>query len=274
VWRVPKPFELGLLFGTGTEYMMDFVESKDPGHLSRFFTEFAKDAALSMGPIPDFAKPFIEFKANRNFFTDRPIVSRGMENMLPEFQYNQYTSSTAKALGKTINEITFGYGPSSPQKIDHLISSWTGTLGRYAIQAADKALVESGIVVEPTKPSRTLEDLPIIQAFLVRKPTGSSQFIEDFYRQYERVSGRLDTFKKLQGENRLNEAYKVLSETDLNLVPLLGYRDSLANINKTIRLIHQGPAEPEEKRQMIDQLYLTMIEIAKSGLELTKSLQN
>ncbi len=274
VWRVPKPFELGLLFGTGTEYMMDFVESKDPGHLSRFFTEFAKDAALSMGPIPDFAKPFIEFKANRNFFTDRPIVSRGMENMLPEFQYNQYTSSTAKALGKTINEITFGYGPSSPQKIDHLISSWTGTLGRYAIQAADKALVESGIIVEPTKPSRTLEDLPIIQAFLVRKPTGSSQFIEDFYRQYEKVSGRLDTFKKLQGENRLNEAYKVLSETDLNLVPLLGYRDSLANINKTIRLIHQGPAEPEEKRQMIDQLYLTMIEIAKSGLELTKSLQN
>ena len=272
VWRIPKPFELGLLFGTGTEYMMDFVETKDPGHLGRFFGEFAKDAILSMGPIPDFAKPFIEFRANKNFFTDRPIVSRGMENMLPEFQYDQYTSATAKAIGKTLNEITFGYGPSSPQKIDHLIKSWTGTLGRYAIEAADKALVESGLVVEPTKPAKTLEDLPIIRAFLVRKPTGSSQYIEDFYRKYEKISGRMATIKKLQTEGRTQEASEVLSETDLNLIPLLGYRESMSNISKAIRLIHAGPATPEEKRQMIDQLYLTMIEIAKSGLEYSEAL--
>lgn len=273
VWRIPKPFELGVLFGTGTEYMMDFVESKDPGHLNKFFLEFAKDSALSMGPIPDFAKPFIEFWANKNFFTNRPIVSRGMENMLPEFQYDQYTSATAKALGKTINEITFGYGPSSPQKIDHLISSWTGTLGRYAIQAADKALLESGLVIEPTKPEKTLEDLPIIQAFLVRKPTGSSQYIEDFYRKYERISGTMATIEKLQKEGRMDEARRVLSDAELNLIPMLGFRDSMSNVNKMIRLVHAGPMEPKEKRQMIDQLYQTMIELAKAGVEFADSLE-
>mgnify|MGYP006969356172 CR=1 FL=1 len=270
VWRIPKPFELGLVFGTGAERMMDFVETKDPGHLARFFGEFAKDAALSMGPIPDFAKPFVEFKANKDFFTDRPIVSRGMENMLPEFQYDEYTSASAKALGKTINEITFGYGPSSPQKIDHLISSWTGTLGRYALEAADKALLESGLVVEPTKPAKTLADLPVIRAFLVRKPTGSSEHIEEFYRKYDKIAGRMATFEKLQKEGRLAEARDVLSDTDLNLVPLLGYRDSMANISKTIRLVHAGPMTADEKRQMIDQLYLTMIEIAKAGVEFTE----
>jgi len=273
VWRIPKPFELGLLFGTGAERMMDFVETKDPGHLNKFLYEFAKDSALSMGPIPDFAKPFIEFWANRNFFTDRPIVSRGMENMLPEFQYDQYTSATAKTIGKVVNEITSGYGPSSPQKIDHLISSWTGTLGRYAIQAADKALVESGLVVEPTKPEKTLEDLPIIQAFLVRKPTASSQYIEDFYRKYEKISGTMATIEKLQKEGRMGEARRVLSDAELNLIPMLGYRDSLSNINKMIRLVHAGPLEPKEKRQMIDQLYQSMIDIAKSGLDLASTLK-
>lgn len=272
VWRIPKPFELGLLFGTGAERMMDFVEDKDPGHLGKFFGDFAKDSVLSMGPIPDFAKPSLEFWANKNFFTDRPIVSRGMENMLPEFQYDQYTSATAKTLGKLINEITFGYGPSSPQKIDHLIGSWTGTLGRYAVEAADKALIDSGLVVQPTKPEKTLEDLPVIRAFLVRKPTGSSQYIEDFYRKYEKIGGRMATIEKLQKEGRMAEARGVLSDTDLNLIPLLGFRDTLSNINKTIRLVHAGPMSAKEKRQMIDQLYLTMIEVAKAGLETVESL--
>lgn len=267
VWRIPKPFELGLLFGTGAEYMLDFANEKDPEHMARFFKDLAYDSALSMGPVPDFAKPFFEYWGNKNFFTGRPIVSRGMENMLPEFQYDQYTSATAKTLGKLINEIAPGTAASSPQKIDHLVSSWTGTLGRYAVQAADEALRGAGLVEEPTKPERTLEDLPIIKAFLVRKPTGSSQYIEDFYRKYEKIGGRMATIEKLQKEGRMQDAKNVLKETDLRLIPLLGFKDTITNISKTIRLVHAGPMEPKEKRQMIDQLYLTMIEIAKAGLE-------
>ncbi len=269
VWRIPKPFELGVLFGTGAERMMDFAYSKDPEHMQRFFLETFKDAALSMGPIPDFAKPFVEFWANKNLFNDRTIVPRGMENMLPEFQYDNYTSASAKVLGKLINEISIftDTAAASPAKIDHLIKSWTGTLGRYAIEAADKALVESGAVVQPTKPEPTLEDLPVIRAFLVRKPSGSAQPIQDFYRKYDKIGGRMKTIEKLQKENRMEDAKRVLSQTDLRLVPLLGYKNSMSNISRTIRLIHAGPAEPKEKRQMIDQLYLTMIEIAKSGLK-------
>ena len=273
VFRVPKPFELGLIFGTGAERMMDFTESKDPGHLVKLFKAFGKDAALSMGPIPDFAKPFVEFWANRSFFTDRPIVSRGMENMLPEFQYDEYTSATAKAIGKTIHEITAGYGPSSPQKIDHLIRSWTGTLGTYTIEALDQALLRTGVVVQPEKPQRTLEDLPVIRAFLVRKPTGAAQPITDFFNIYDKISGRMQTFKKLQTEGRLLDAQEVLSETDLSLVPLIGYRDSIANISKTIRLVNASDMSGVEKRQMIDELYLTMIAIAKSGLEQANKLK-
>jgi hypothetical protein len=102
---------------------------------------------------------------------------------------------------------------------------------------------------------------------LVRKPTGSSQYIEDFYRKYEKIGGRMATIEKLQKEGRMQDAKNVLKETDLRLIPLLGFKDTLSNINKTIRLVHAGPMEPKEKRQMIDQLYLTMIEVAKAGLE-------
>ena len=38
--------------------------------------------------------------------------------------------------------------------------------------------------IAPIKPADTLADMPIIKAFIVRNPSGGSEHIEDFYKNY------------------------------------------------------------------------------------------
>ena len=111
-----------------------------------------------------------------------------MENRLPELQYTEYTTTTAKTLGKLIGMIPVAkdVGPnstkiSSPAVVDNYIKSWSGALGSYLVEVADKALEKSGVAPEQVKPSKTLADIPFIKAFVVRHPSASTQSITDFY---------------------------------------------------------------------------------------------
>lgn len=270
-YRIPKPFELGLLFGTGAEKMLDFAKDKDPKAITEFLGNFAKDSGGGIVPIPDFIKPGIELFANRSFFTDRPIVPRYLEDVLPEYQYNDYTSETAKFLGAFISETTDG-AMGSPAKIEHVIRSWTSTLGSYGLQAMDSILEKQGIVSPPTQPSDTLADLPVIKAFVVRQPSAGSQFITDFYKEFDKIKGRMDTVRKLRNDNRGLEAMSVLEKTDLTLLPLIELQKTLSGHSKMVRQIYKAEdITAPEKRQLIDTLYRSMILLAKEGLSTIKA---
>lgn len=271
VWLIPKPFELGLLFGTGTEKVLDFMFQENAETPTEFLKEFGSDLTYGLVPIPDFAKPAVEFFANKDLFTGRPIVPYGTEKMLPEFQYDLYTSPTMKELGGLIDTLTMGYGPQSPAKLQHVYESWTGTLGRYALQTSDKLLQVSGISDEPIAPEARLEDLPVIRSFLARKPSAGSQFITDFYKEFEGIRAKVDTIDKLIQEGREGEVANILTPEDLKLLPLIKIQGAMSNINKVIRQIHMADIPANEKRQAIDELYITMIKLAKEGLDVTKS---
>tara|TARA_E500000318_G_C3517420_1_gene194963 strand:- start:73 stop:1011 length:939 start_codon:yes stop_codon:yes gene_type:complete len=272
VWRIPKPFELGLLFGTGTEKMLDFAVSQDKNFdmMKDFMKDFGSDIISGLGPMPDFLRPFIENSVNKSFFTDRPIVSRGMEKLLPEFQYNEYTSETSKLLGKAMRELGFG-NFSSPAKIDNVINAWTGTLGNYALKVIDKSIIKSGLAPDPIKPSDTLADVPVIQAFVVRNPSGGSEFISKFYKEYEKIEQELSTANKLIKEGLYERALELYGQAKLDKIPLLAFKEALSKQASFVRKIYQSrEINPDDKRQLIDQTYLIMIDLAKTALELTK----
>lgn len=271
VWLIPKPFEPGLLFGTGTEKVLDFMFKEDANTPLEFLADFGSDLTYGLVPIPDFAKPFFEITANKSYFNDSPIVPRGTEKMLPEFQYDLYTSPTMKELGGLIGDLTFGYGPQSPSKLEHVYNSWTGTLGKYALQTADKLLVTVGVADEPIPPEARLEDLPVIRAFLARKPSGAAQPITDFYKEFEKIKGKVDALDKLIEENRTDEISNFITPEDVRLLPLIKIQKAMSNINSLIRKVHQADIPANEKRQFIDDYYLTMIKLAEKGLEITKS---
>ena len=78
-YPIPKPFEIGLIFGTGTERFLDYYYDNDPKAIEKFKDAIAVQTLKGLIPFPDIAKPWFEAKNNRNFFFDRPIIPPGLE---------------------------------------------------------------------------------------------------------------------------------------------------------------------------------------------------
>ena len=194
-----------------------------------------------------------------------------LEGILPEYQYTEYTSETAKLIGKIISDISYEkYG--SPAHIDNIINSWTGTLGRYAVEVLDVALKKSGVVVAPTDPKsndwvKNLADIPIIKALVVRDPSSNSEHITKFWKTYQPLAKKIRTINHLFSQNQYEEAIKTFSETEIELSFLEASADALREMNQTVRMIMALDLESNEKRQMIDQIYLMMIDLAKHDNE-------
>ena len=274
VWRIPKPFELGYVFGTLPEKALDYTKTKDPAAIKKFMKDLAMDNLGSIIPIPDVIKPVIESFANKSLFTKKPIIPRSLEGLLPEYQYTEYTSETAKIIGGLIRQISGEYsGISSPARVDSVINNWTGTLGRTFVSVLDKALIKSGVIDDPIKPEEALSDIPIIRAFVVRNPTAGSEFITKFYEKYEPIRKTFNTIDKLQKEGKFEEANKLLQETPIDQAYFKGIYTILQNNNRRVRQIYNTKLfTPNEKRQFIDELYQQMIDVAKNGLEIINNI--
>src|SRR5690606_510595 len=121
--------------------------------------------------------PFAEISANRSF-SGAPIVPMYQQNELPEDQYGPYTSETAKLIARGAAAVgldeTFA---GSPRKIDHVVTGYGGSLGRYALQSADAALEALGAVERTPTPATGLEDKPGFKAVLGRPFGGTTDSI-------------------------------------------------------------------------------------------------
>lgn len=230
---------------------------------------------------PQIAQPIIEQFSNRSLFTGMPVIPAGAEKLLPEYQYHEYTTELTRALGgimgafpglrdRAISDEQSLIGGvaralSTPALMENYVRSWTGGLGMYAIQLADKGLREAGKLPDPVKPTPTLADIPFIKAFVVRYPSASAQQIQDFYSEYALNQRYIDTVnaKAKEGDP---VAEKILSENMEKMVDFTAFKDTLSEHAQFIRLIAKNPDMPaDEKRQIIDTAYFRMIELATYG---------
>jgi len=269
VWRIPKPYGPGILFGSGAERTLDWLADNDKEAMQLFLKDQIGAFSTVTGMLPDFIRPALELQTNQSFFTKQPIVPRYLEKSLPEYQYTEYTSATGKLIGKFLAETTNGT-MGSPASFDHIVNSWTGTLGRYALELSDALLKKFGVVDEPQDPVSSLSDIPFVRAFVVRNPSGGSEYVERFYNKFNKISKKLNSIDKLTKEFNTEEAFKVYGETDVSLLPLIEIQKAMSAQSKWIKAIYNSDMTPEEKRQSIDETYRAMIMLAKTGLELTE----
>lgn len=266
IYRIPKPFELGLVFGSIPERALEAYFAENPDA----FKDFEATMTQTFVPeyLPTFATPIIEQFANRSTFTDSPIVPSHLEGLLPEYQFTPYTSETAKLIGHAIAAMP-GMKQSeaaSPAIIQNYIRSWTGGMGQYALQVLDQSLYASGVVPEPVKPADTLADIPIIKAFVVRYPTSNTQSIQDFYDRHYEKKRVYDTIRAKAKEGDMAAALREAELDPTAFARLDATREALTNTNKAIQMIWRDPSmSPDEKRQLIDTLYYYMIGAAREG---------
>lgn len=263
--RIPKPFEVGIIFGTVPEHILSWVDNKDPEALKSVGKTLLE--ASAPGYIPTALQPMIENVSNYSFFKQQPIVSESAERLPKELQANRYTSETAKKIGEKVKY--------SPAKIDNLISGYTAGLGKYAIEASDKLLKELGIVSPPPAPAKTAADMPFIKAFLVREPIGSSsESVNKFYEYYTKANQAKTAVTALAEKGEEEQAVNYLKEH-----PEGFYAKGLNKVARTFSELRQKrdavlnaqDIDPDQKKKALDALDKIMTEIARQTLELVKS---
>jgi hypothetical protein len=265
-YRIPKPFELGVIFGSSAERILDQFAADKPEAIAGFVKSMSTMAAVNV--LPTGAVPLLEHTTNYSLFKDNPLIPSRMEGILPEYQYHEYTSELSKAVGGIVGAFPGLREKSiaSPIVIDNYIRGWTGGLGVYATQLLDAGLRQAGVLPDPPKPIATLADLPVVKAFVVRYPSASAQSVQDFYDKYRSRTTAYNTFQYLVKNGDADAAIKVAKLDVAAFARMDGVYKSLGALNSAIRLVHKNPTiPPDEQRQLIDSMYGQMIEIARAG---------
>lgn len=124
-YYVPKPFELGYIFGSAPERLLDFMQHRNPELLKYAGREMLGNAIGGL-PIPTAVLPTMEAnigEGGHQFFFDRPVVPENLQGLPSEMQQDDRTSFVASAAGGALG--------ISPKKIDHVIRGQTGSVGGY-----------------------------------------------------------------------------------------------------------------------------------------------
>jgi hypothetical protein len=257
--RIPKPFSLGLIFGTFPERVLEYIDTQDPRAMEQFRDSLI--AGFSPSTIPTALLPYIESITNHSFFLGRDLVPEGRQDLPNEAQYTRYTSESAKLLGRA-----FDYAPA---KIDNWINGYFGGLGRYAVQAADKILRLTGVTNPVSEPERTLADTPVIRGFVVREPIGSSsESVNAFYDKYEVATKSKNFYSELaeRGENtRASQYYAEHPEIDLQkhyaeVARILG------QLRQARDAVLDSDISSDQKRRKADEFDRLMTQIARDAI--------
>ncbi len=253
--RIPKPFELGILFGSLPERLLSFAFDKD--------TKGMKEVAKSIlaggipGVIPTVAAPVLENVTNYNFFTDRPLENQTLQSLPPAMRSTYTTTEMSKKMGKMFDV--------SPIKLDNMLQGWTGGLGRQFAELAD--LVMSDKVPEVEK--HWYEKTPMVKGFVAREPIGPpSESVNSFYDIYEKTQQADRGYKTLAKAGNPSDTKKFFSEHKKEIAMASSARklsETLASLRKQIVMVQQNTTMASgTKRMRIDLIQKRMTSVAKT----------
>ena len=293
IFRIPIPHEYGVPFANPTRSFIEYMYQKDPdkNFLQKLYDEdyfgtvgeqyFLDWNTIVSSMTPSAIQPISEVIANYSLFTGTPIIPPVMENQLPESRYNRNTTELAKSLSRMLSGINPLLDSNitqrliSPPAIDYLVAGYGGSLGRDLWSFLDTVAQKAGVVDKVNAPAKTLEDLPLIGAFMVKYPNAGSRSLNDFFEKAEKFEQSLASIKSLMKEGTATSTQRaefLLMNADYGR--LTNIRGAIADLSRGIRTIHfVGDTPPEDKRRMIDSMYLDMITLAKGGLDVIKAVE-
>jgi hypothetical protein len=269
--KIPVPFETGVILNGLTQRCFNYMMTKDPAAFEGFIGSIG--SAMMPNFIPSFANPIIEAQANKNFFTSARIIPPGKEGLIAKYQYKNYTSSTARLLGRAMSYMLGQETRSkaaSPAVIDHFINSWGGGLGRLMISISDVSLEAAGLGDKVAKPGQAITERFELDAFTARYPRANTASIEKFYDNYQDAVARQKSFKyaekmDLESPEAIERGYKRLDRI-YDMDTLQNAYKAMQSCQKEINNIWNDPSiEKDLKKKMIDDLYLQQIEFAKAA---------
>ena len=263
IHKIPKPFEVGLLFGSLPERFLDWAADDDPEAMKAWVESLKKsfivDPTDVMGPT---VSALNDTRSNHDSFRDTPIVKGWLQRLEPRAQYTANTSEFAKWVGDTYP----GRG-LSPLMVDHFVKSAFGGIGQWSMELASNVVMMSDPKRKDMKPSSrlfydTIPDwMPVIKAITISTPAKYTRQMDEFYKQYDRSQEAIDTFRSYKSGGATTEQIADLYErtgVDIGLhESLVRAADAIGRVSKQIRNVQMAPADMfdrGEKRKLMDEL--------------------
>lgn len=266
-YRIPKPFEIGIIFGTMPERIYHTMADNQPNEKLLWSLQHNLFHTLNVNPTPQFVMPIAEVVANRSFFFDTPIEGMSDDGKLTEARYSERTSSTMKELGALGKWIGL-----SPKELEHLWNGYLGTIGMYALGAAD--IATNHITGRAEQPKISIEDMPVFRSFYKGDgPAKSTQYMTDVFdrmTEVEQIYRTIRSYRK-EGLNEEADALFTSEKEKLRYRRALGKaRKSLGTINRQMDQINRSKMlTAKQKREKLEQLRQRKNEIAQRFAELT-----
>lgn len=281
-WLIPSlgikiaiPFEVGVIFKVLPERILANLYGQDTGKETMESLKRQLQSTFMFTLIPQALLPYYEVSTNKSFFTQRPIIGKGMEGVAPRFQVAPGTSSFAQVLAEKLRIETTSDSSSftkalakqldvSPIAMDHIIKGYTGTLGQYAVEVFDAIYNLNNDV---PKPSKRFEQLPIIKR-LALDPDARGN-VTAFYDLKNSVDEVVRTSNLLTRSMNFKEWGPYMSAN----FKMLATQDYVNDLEKSMseyrdmkRMVQASGMSPDSKRD-------TILAIEKMENSLSKNIQ-
>lgn len=252
--KIPKPFELGVVFGTVPERLYRTMSGADSTGRFKERLLSAISNTLALNPIPQAVKPIFEVYNNYDSFRGREIETLSDRRLLKEARYDDRTSLVSRSLAGVSS--AFGL---SPKQTDHLIHGYFGTLGMYVLGMSDVAIRQAGGYGE--LPAKNWQEYPVLEAVFggdVMVPRKYTRQMNDYYRFLNQVSEISATVKSYEEDGKTAQAATLKLENQR----LLAYKPILSQVQKQLKVVkgemdmiqNSQHFNAEQKRQRLDRL--------------------
>ena len=242
--KIPKPFELGVLYGTSVERMLQWMDDKEHGRKGIGFKGYGERVADVLTPsvMPTAFIPIAEWAANYSFWRQKSIVPQAQQDLPDALQYGQNTSAVAKGIGSLFNV--------SPYKVDNTIRGYGGNLATLGLTAIDAATGETA-----NRPAKRWYELPEINKFTATPYQGSNSV--------QRVYDDFDAQNKLFNEAKITKQKP--EDFDVRQFgKLKEAREQLTKLSRASKAIMNNEnISGEQKREQLDRFNVLKANIAR-----------
>ena len=242
--KIPKPFELGVLYGTSVERMLQWMDDKEHGRKGIGFKGYGERVADVLTPsvMPTAFIPIAEWAANYSFWRQKSIVPQAQQDLPDALQYGQNTSAVAKGIGSLFNV--------SPYKVDNTIKGYGGNLATLGLTAIDAATGETA-----NRPAKRWYEMPEINKFTATPYQGSNSV--------QRVYDDFDAQNKLFNEAKITKQKP--EDFDVRQFgKLKEAREQLTKLSRASKAIMNNDGmSGEQKREQLDRLNVLKTNIAR-----------
>lgn len=287
ILRVAKPQELAITAALPAESFVNYMFKSGAMDGVNYWEQLVEDGFL--GGFYDLMIPNVlptplvgptEIISNYSFFTGNNLIPAHLENSVPSLQYRPGTTTTAQFISEQLMKIDPSIGSGtlsrflSPIGIDHMVRSWTGTLGQGFLQVLDMAIDASGGYDAPIKPARHIEDLPFFSTFMVKYPTLGAKDIMEFNKEARELQQRYNAIrtgmKSMSPRDRRIAQTLMTSTAFANLQPMT---QAMGQMSRAAQMIQMANNDPESKRQQIENIYIQMARVSGQGRKLIRQIK-